>query len=94
MNQTMKRPSSWLATGIQMNPADKNRLFHFTHELQSRLEHLLEKRKMEGLVSDEEAELAGLLELDRIFSFINAKFASQPWPFANSPNGSASIFRY
>ena len=78
MNQTMKQPSSWLATGIQMNPADQYRLFHFTDELQARLESLLEKRKLTELVADEEAELAGLLELDRIFSFINAKFASQP----------------
>ena len=77
MNQTVRQPSSWLATGIQINPADKYRLFHFTDELQARLERLLEKRKLTALVADEEAELAGLLELDRIFSFINAKFASQ-----------------
>ena len=40
------------------------------------LEELLEKNKENLLNPDEQAELAGLLELEKIFSFINAKLAS------------------
>ncbi|NEP62069.1 MAG: hypothetical protein F6K31_34850 [Symploca sp. SIO2G7] len=72
----MKPPSSWLATGIELNPANQFKPFSFTNELQARLEELLEKNQARLLTSEEEAELAGLLELDRIFSFINAKLAS------------------
>ncbi|NES20039.1 MAG: hypothetical protein F6K41_14185 [Symploca sp. SIO3E6] len=76
MNQVMRLPSSWLATGIKLNSADQFKPFSFTDELQVRLEELLEKNKARLLTSEEEAELAGLLELDRIFSFINAKLVS------------------
>ncbi len=76
MNQLMKQPSSWLPNGITLNPSDQFRPFSFTEELQNRLEELLEKNKENLLNSEEEAELAGLLELEKIFSFINAKLAS------------------
>jgi hypothetical protein len=36
----------------------------------------LEKNKETLLNSDEKAELAGLLELEKIFSFINAKLVA------------------
>ncbi|MFM7408216.1 MAG: hypothetical protein ACKO3K_16560 [Cuspidothrix sp.] len=58
-----------------MNLADQFRPFSFTEDLQLRLEELLEKNKENLLNSDEQAELAGLLELEKIFSFINAKLA-------------------
>ncbi|MDJ0600440.1 MAG: hypothetical protein QNJ37_16565 [Crocosphaera sp.] len=76
MKQEMKQPSSWLPNGIILNPSDQYRPFSFTEELQIRLEELLEKNKENLLDADEKAELAGLLELERIFSFINAKLAS------------------
>jgi hypothetical protein len=47
-------------------------LFKFTNELQSRLEELSLKRKA-GFITSEEAELAGILELDRIFTLLNAR---------------------
>ena len=76
MNQLMKQPSSWLPNGITLNTSDQFRPFSFTEELQNRLEKLLEKNKDNLLDSEEKAELAGLLELEKIFSFINAKLAS------------------
>lgn len=76
MQELMKNPSSWLPNGINLNLADQFRPFSFTEELQVRLEELLEKNKENLLNSDEKAELAGLLELERIFSFINTKLAS------------------
>ncbi|MCM0593375.2 MAG: hypothetical protein HEQ35_01115 [Gloeotrichia echinulata IR180] len=72
----MKQPSSWLQNGIKLNLSDQFRPFSFTEELQIRLEELLEKNQENLLNPDEQAELAGLLELDKIFSFINAKLAS------------------
>ena len=76
MKELMKQPSSWLANGIKLNLSDQFRPFSFTEELQIRLEELLEKNKENLLNPDEQAELAGLLELEKIFSFINAKLAS------------------
>ena len=76
MKELMKQPSSWLPNGINLNLLDQLRPFSFTEELQIRLEELLEKNKGNLLNLDEQAELAGLLELEKIFSFINAKLAS------------------
>jgi hypothetical protein len=76
MKELMQRPSSWLANGINLNLGDQFRPFSFNEELQMRLEELLEKNKENLINSDEQAELAGLLELEKIFSFINAKLAS------------------
>ncbi len=70
MSQLMKRPSSWLFGGIKLNLTDQFRPFYFTDELHSRLECLLDKNKDRLLTSEEEAEMAGLLELERIFSFV------------------------
>ncbi len=72
----MKQPSSWLPNGIKLNLSDQFRPFSFSEELQIRLENLLERNKENLLNSDDKAELAGLLELEKIFSFINAKLAS------------------
>lgn len=85
MNQVMKQPSSWLFNGIKLNPSDRYRPFYFSDELQLRLETLLEDRKQRSLTSDEEAEMMGLLELNRIFSFVNTKLASELWQSTNSP---------
>ena len=76
MKELMKQPSSWLPNGINLNLADEFRPFSFMEDLQLLLEELLEKNRENLLNSDEQAELAGLLELEKIFSFINAKLAS------------------
>jgi hypothetical protein len=48
-------------------------LFKCTDELQSRLDDLSERQKSDTLSAGEAAELAGMLELDRIFTLLNAR---------------------
>lgn len=68
----MIEPSSWLRSGIVIEKVDNVNLAKFTDELHCRLEELLEKRKVGLLTLDEEAEYAGIAELERILTFINA----------------------
>ena len=84
MNQVMKQLSSWLFNGIKLNPSDRYRPFYMTDDLQVRLESLLAERKQRTLSIDEEAEMMGLLELNRIFSFVNTKLASELWQLTRS----------
>ncbi len=75
--QMMIQPSSWVESGIQISAVRNLYLFKFTPELQSRLDQLTEKKKADMLSSIEEAELTGILELDRIFTLLNAKIIAQ-----------------
>lgn len=76
--QLMVQPSSLLPKGIQISQVNNLNLFKFTDELQARSDELLEQSKAELLTPDEAAELAGISELARIFTFINAVLAAQP----------------
>ncbi len=69
----MVQPSSWVENGIKISKVRNLNLFRFTEELQSRLKDLFEKKKAGLLTLEEEAELTGILELDRIFTLLNAK---------------------
>jgi hypothetical protein len=69
----MIEPSSWLRSGITVEKTDGVNLVKFTGELHDRLEALLEKRKAELLTPLEEAEYAGISELERILTLVNAK---------------------
>jgi hypothetical protein len=69
----MIEPSSWLRSGITVEEVDDVKLVKFTSELHSRSEELLEKKKAGLLAPEEEAEYAGISELERILTFINAK---------------------
>lgn len=69
----MIEPSSWLRSGITIEQVDGVNLVKFTNELHTRLEELLEKRKAKLMTSQEEAEYAGISELERILTFVNAK---------------------
>lgn len=69
----MIEPSSWLRSGITVEKVDGVNLIKFTSELHTRLEELLEKRKVGQLTPVEEAEYAGISELERILTFVNAK---------------------
>ena len=69
----MIEPSSWLRSGITIEKIDQVNLVKFTPELQTRLEELLDKHKSGSLSQEEEAEYAGISELERIMTFINAK---------------------
>jgi hypothetical protein len=53
-------------------------LFRFTDELQTRLETLLEKQKTDSLSDAEAADWAGITDLSRTFTFINAQLAASP----------------
>ena len=75
--QTMVQPSSWVESSIKISKVRDLNLFKFTDELQSRLDELSERRKAESLSTDEEAELVGILELDRIFMLLNAKVIAE-----------------
>lgn len=77
LTQVMVQPSFWVESGIQMSKVKNLYLFKFSDELQSRLDELSEKKKAELLTSEEEAELAGILELDRIITLLNAKIIAE-----------------
>lgn len=73
ITQIMVQPSFWVESGITIKKVKHLYLFKFTDALQARLDHLSEQKKAGTLTAEEEAELAGLLELDRIFTLLNAR---------------------
>jgi len=75
--QLMIQPSSLMASGVRMKEFGGIYLFRFTDELQKRFETLLDKKKENQLSSEESAEYAGIAELQRIFTLINAQLAAQ-----------------
>ena len=52
-------------------------LFKFNENRQERLEGLNEKQRESQLTPDEAVELTGILELDRIFTLLNAKIIAE-----------------
>ena len=77
ITQVMFQPSSWVETGIKISKVRNLNLFKFTDELQSQLEDLSQKNQAGLLTSEEEAELTGILELDRIFTLLNARIIAE-----------------
>lgn len=77
ITQIMVQPSSWVETGIKISNVRGLNLFKFTDELQSRLDDLSERKKTTALTDEEEAELTGILELDRIFTLLNARIIAE-----------------
>lgn len=75
--QLMVQPSSLMLSGIRMSEFGNIYLFKFTDELQSRFEKLLERKKADLLTPEESAEYAGISELERIFTLINAQLATK-----------------
>lgn len=73
LTQLMVNPSSWIEEGIQFSQVRGLYLFKFTDKLQARLDFLSEQQKLGYLNLEEEAELAGILELERIFTLLNAR---------------------
>ncbi len=76
--QMMIQPSSLLPDGIEIKQVNNFKLFKFTDDLQARSDELLERNKAELLTPEEAAELAGISELSRIFTLINAMIIAQP----------------
>lgn len=75
--QLMIQPSFFVDDGIQIKSVRGLFLFKFSEDLQERLESLNEKQRESQLTPDEEAELTGILELDRIFTLLNAKVIAE-----------------
>lgn len=75
--QLMVQPSSFIDSGIQMKLVHNLYLFKFNDDLQDRLEFLNEKKRDLELTSEEDYELRGILELDRIFTLLNAKVIAE-----------------
>jgi hypothetical protein len=73
ITQVMVQPSSWIESGIKLSKVRDLNLFKFADGLQARLDELSERNKSDELTDAEVAELTGILELDRIFTLLNAK---------------------
>ena len=80
ITQTMVQPSFWIEVGIQIQKVRGLNLFKFNDDLQLRLEILIERKKNNILTLEESAELAGITELDRIFTLMNARIIAESWP--------------
>jgi hypothetical protein len=77
ITQVMVQPSFWVESGITIKKVHNVYLFKFTDELQSRLDDLSERKKSDTLSAEDAAELAGILELDRIFTLLNARIIAE-----------------
>jgi hypothetical protein len=75
--QLMVQPSELMLSGIRSEQIGDFKLFRFTDELQTRFEALMERYKAGVLTAEEEAEMAGISDLSKIFTFINAQLAAQ-----------------
>jgi hypothetical protein len=73
ITETMIKPSSWINQGIILSRVEHFNLFKFSDELNDRLDELNDRLKTEGLSEAEQAEWKSLLELDQIFTLLNAK---------------------
>ncbi len=80
ITQMIVQSSSWVATGIKITKVRELHLFKITDELQLRLNELNQRQKIKELTLEEGAELAGILELDRIFTLLNAKVIADSSP--------------
>ncbi len=77
ITQLMVQPSALISSGIRINEFGDTYLFKFTDELQCRFEELLEKKRNNSLTSFEQAEYAGISDLARTFTLINAQLAAK-----------------
>jgi hypothetical protein len=76
MITTLARPSLLLHE-IRVERIGDLSLFKFSEQLQTRMEQLLGKKKVDQLTADETTELETIGELDRIFTHMNAMLAAQ-----------------
>lgn len=76
MVTTIVKPSLLLHE-IQLEQVGQFKLFKFSEQLQTRMEQLLDKKKVDELTLEEIPELEMIGELDRIFTHMNAMLAAQ-----------------
>jgi ABC-type protease/lipase transport system fused ATPase/permease subunit len=77
ITETMVKPSSWVTTDVRMEKVRNLYLYKFSETLQNRLDDLNDRLKANQLSDEERAELAGILDLDQIFTFLNAQVIAQ-----------------
>jgi acyl dehydratase len=77
ITQTMVQPSFWIEVGIQIQKVRGLNPFKFNDDLQARLEELIARQKANLLTTEETSELAGITELDRIFTLMNARIIAE-----------------
>jgi hypothetical protein len=73
MIQVAISPASLLDEGVRVEEIDGLRLFRFTEVFQARLETLLTGNETNALTDEERRELSSLDELDRFFTYLNAR---------------------
>jgi hypothetical protein len=73
MIQVAISPASLLDEGVRVEEIDGLRLFRFTETFQARLESLLTGNETDALTDEERRELSSLDELDRFFTYLNAR---------------------
>jgi ABC-type protease/lipase transport system fused ATPase/permease subunit len=73
ITETMVKPSSWVTTDIRLEKVRNLYLYKFSETLQNRLDDLNDRLKANQLNDGERAELTGILDLDQIFTFLNAR---------------------
>jgi hypothetical protein len=76
MIQVAISPASLLDEGVRVEEIDGLRLFRFTEAFQARLETLLTGNEANALTDEERRELSSLDELDRFFTYLNARLLS------------------
>jgi hypothetical protein len=76
MITTLAKPSLLLHE-IRVEQIGHLSLFKFSEQLQTRMEQLLGKKKVDELTAEETTELETIGELDRIFTHMNAMLAAQ-----------------
>ncbi len=77
MFQVTISPKSALDEGIRIEDIDGLRLFKLAETLQVRLEGLLKRNETAALSQAEESELENLTELERFFTYLNARLIAQ-----------------
>ena len=73
----MIQPSAFIDSDIQITQVRGLSLFKFSDALQDRLASLNEQQRQASLSAEEQTELTGILELDRIFTLLNAKIIAE-----------------
>ncbi len=73
----MVKPSFWITTDIRMEKVRDFYLYQFSETLQNWLDDLNARLKANQLSDEEWAELAGILDLDQIFTFLNPQVIAQ-----------------
>jgi ABC-type protease/lipase transport system fused ATPase/permease subunit len=77
ITETMVKPSSWVTTDVRLEKVRNLYLYKFSETLQNRLDDLNDRLKANKLNDEERAELAGILDLNQIFTFLNGQIIAQ-----------------